>query len=250
MPTDLLRTAMVPASLMGSFFAGLPIWALTGSRRDAINFSMSVFADLASALIGLNLRIKGEQHLWSHRPAVFIFNHQSNVDMVIVARLLRRDISGVGKKEIGDIPLIGRILEFSGVVLIDRKDHDKAIEALGVLVDTMRVEGKSVCMSPEGTRWLTPKLAPFKKGAFHLAMQAGVPIVPIVIHNSVDVMPKGSVIYHPATVDVEVLPPVDTTGWSAENIETHVEDVRQMYLRALGQDRDGHTVKPLRVVKN
>ena len=179
---------------MASFFAGLPIWALTGSRRDAINFSMSVFADLASALIGLNLRIKGEHHLWSHRPAVFLFNHQSNVDMVIVARLLRRDISGIGKKEIGDIPLIGRILEFSGVVLIDRKDHDQAVEALGALVDTMRVEGKSVCVSPEGTRSITPKLAPFKKGAFHLAIQAGVPVVPIVIRNSVDVMPKGSAI--------------------------------------------------------
>jgi putative phosphoserine phosphatase/1-acylglycerol-3-phosphate O-acyltransferase len=59
--------------------------------RDALNFSMSVFADVASALIGLNLTIKGEHHLWSHRPAVFLFNHQSNVDMVIIARLLRRD---------------------------------------------------------------------------------------------------------------------------------------------------------------
>lgn len=250
MPSDLLRTAMVPASLMASFFAGLPIWALTGSRRDAINFSLSVFADLASALIGLNLRIKGEHHLWSHRPAVFLFNHQSNVDMVIVARLLRRDISGIGKKEIGDIPLIGRILEFSGVVLIDRKDHDKAVEALGALVDTMRIEGKSVCVSPEGTRSITTKLAPFKKGAFHLAAQAGVPIVPIVIHNSVDVMPKGSAIYHPATVDVEVLPPVDTGQWLSETIDDHVNDVRDMYLRALGQDRDGHIVKPLRAVKN
>jgi putative phosphoserine phosphatase/1-acylglycerol-3-phosphate O-acyltransferase len=249
-PTDLLRTTMVPASLMASFFAGLPIWALTGSRRDAINFSMSVFADLASALIGLNLRIKGEHHLWSHRPAVFLFNHQSNVDMVIVARLLRRDISGIGKKEIGDIPLIGRILEFSGVVLIDRKDHDQAVEALGALVDTMRVEGKSVCVSPEGTRSITPKLAPFKKGAFHLAIQAGVPIVPIVIRNSVDVMPKGSAIYHPATVDVEVLPPVDTSAWTAETIDEHVKQVRDMYLRALGQNRDKPVTNTLKVVKN
>jgi putative phosphoserine phosphatase/1-acylglycerol-3-phosphate O-acyltransferase len=249
MPADLLRTAMVPASLMGSFAAGLPIWALTGSRRDAVNFSMSVFADLASALIGLNLNIKGEHHLWSHRPAVFLFNHQSNVDMVIVARLLRRDISGIGKKEIGDIPLIGRILEYSGVVLIDRKDHDKAVAAMASLVDTMRVEGKSVCISPEGTRSITPKLAPFKKGAFHLAMQAGVPVVPIVIHNSVDVMPKGSAIYRPATVNVEVLPPVDTSGWKADSIDDHVEHVRNMYLEALGRDRDGHIVTPLKVVK-
>jgi putative phosphoserine phosphatase/1-acylglycerol-3-phosphate O-acyltransferase len=248
-PTDWLRTALVPASFMGSFFAGLPIWALTGSKRDAINFSMSVFADLASALIGLRLNIQGEQHLWSHRPAVFVFNHQSNVDLVIVARLLRRDITGVGKKEIRDIPLIGRILESSGVVLIDRRDTEKAIAAMSTLVDAMRIEGKSVCMSPEGTRSITPKLAPFKKGAFHLAMQAGVPVVPIVIQNSGDVMPKGDPIYRPATVEVEVLPPIDTSSWSVETIDEHVESVRAKFLAALGQDRSMRRAAPLKVVE-
>ena len=248
-PTDWIRTAMVPATLLGSFMSGLPIWALSGSKRDALNFSMSVFADVASALIGLNLTIKGEHHLWSQRPAIFLFNHQSNVDMVIIARLLRRDISGVGKKEIGDIPLIGRVLEFSGVVLIDRKDSQRAIETMKTLVDTMRIEGKSVCMSPEGTRSITPKLAPFKKGAFHLAIQAGVPVVPIVIQNSSDIMPKGDMIYRPATVEVEVLPPVDTSAWSADTIDEHVASVRNMYLEALDQDQSDDTVKPLRVVK-
>ena len=247
--TDWIRTAMVPASLVGSFFAGFPIWALTGSKREAMNFSLSVFADTASALIGLNLEIKGEHHLWSHRPAVFIFNHQSNVDMVIIARLLRRDISGVGKKEIRDIPLIGRLLEMSGVVLIDRQDSEKAIATMKALVDTMIIERKSVCMSPEGTRSVTPKLAPFKKGAFHLAMQAGVPIVPIVIRNSSDIMPKGEMIYRPATVRVEVLPPVPTDSWSVETIDEHVEAVHNMYLAALGQNRAAHIAKPLQVVK-
>ena len=248
-PTDWIRTAMVPASLVGSFFAGLPIWALTGSKRDAMNFSLSVFADTASALIGLNLKIDGEHHLWSHRPAVFIFNHQSNVDMVIIARLLRRDISGVGKKEIRNMPLIGRVLEFSGVVLIDRQDSEKAIQTMKSLVDTMLVEGKSVCMSPEGTRSVTPKLAPFKKGAFHLAMQAGVPVVPIVIRNSSDIMPKGEMIYRPATVQVEVLPPIPTDSWSVETIEEHVEEVRNLYLTALGQNLAGPIAQPLKVVK-
>ena len=248
-PTDWIRTAMVPASLMGSFLAGLPIWALTGSKRDAMNFSLSVFADTASALIGLKLEIKGEHHLWSHRPAVFVFNHQSNVDMVIIARLLRRDISGVGKKEIRDIPLIGRVLEFSGVVLLDREDTTKAIETMSGLVDTMHIEGKSVCMSPEGTRSITPKLAPFKKGAFHLAIQAGVPIVPIVIQNSSDIMPKGEMIYRPATIKVDVLPPVETDDWSADTIDEHVATVRDMFLETLGQDRAGRLVKPLKLVK-
>jgi putative phosphoserine phosphatase/1-acylglycerol-3-phosphate O-acyltransferase len=235
--SDWIRSLMLPASLVGSYLAGLPIWALTGSKREAANFSVSVFADTASALIGLNLKIKGEQHLWSHRPAVFIFNHQSNVDLVIMARLMRRDISGVGKRELRDMPIIGRVLEASGVVLIDRSNTAAAIASMAPLVDAMRVEGKSVCLSPEGTRAVTPKLAEFKKGAFHLAMQAGVPIVPIVIQNSSDVQPKGDMLYHPGTVNVEVLPPVETSAWSVETINEHVAEVRGMYLRALRQDK-------------
>lgn len=242
--TDWLRSMLVPTSMVGSFFAGLPIWALTGSKRDAINYSMSLFAETASAIIGLNLDIKGEQHLWSHRPAVFVFNHQSNVDLVIIAKLLRRDITGVGKKEIGEIPLIGPVLEFSGVVLIDRSNTDRAIEAMSHLVEAMQVEKKSVCLSPEGTRSISPKLAPFKKGGFHLAIQAGVPMVPIVIHNSGDVMPKGEMVYHPGTVEVDVLPPVDTSEWSVETIDDHVEEVRNMFLVSLGQGADGRIIKP------
>jgi putative phosphoserine phosphatase/1-acylglycerol-3-phosphate O-acyltransferase len=249
--SDWLRSLMVPASLVGSFLAGLPIWALTGSKRDALNFSVSVFADAASALIGLNLKIKGEHHLWSHRPAVFIFNHQSNVDMVIIARLLRRDITGVGKREIRNMPVVGRLIETAGVVLIDRRNSASAIEAMTPLVDAMRVEGKSVCLSPEGTRAATIRLADFKKGAFHLAMQAGVPMVPIVIHNSGDVQPKGDMLYHPGTVEVEVLPPIDTSKWSAETIEKHVAEVRAMYLRVLEQDpKSSALAKPRAVLSD
>ncbi len=235
---DWARSIAATGSLVTSFLAGLPIWALTGSRRKAQNFSFSVFADTASALIGLDLNIKGEEHLWEQRPAVFVFNHQSKADIVIAARLLRRDIAGVGKKEIGNLPILGRVLEFGGVVLIDRQNAAGAIKAMTPLVDVMRKEGKSVCLAPEGTRTVSPRLAPFKKGAFHLAIQAGVPIVPIVIHNALDVAPKGSFVFRPATVEVEVLPPVDTGDWSAESINDHVAEVRGMFLDVLGQDAE------------
>jgi putative phosphoserine phosphatase/1-acylglycerol-3-phosphate O-acyltransferase len=247
-PSDWIRSLMLPASLVGSYLAGIPIWALTGSKRDAVNFSVSVFADTASALIGLNLKVTGEEHLWSRRPAVFIFNHQSNVDLVIMARLLRRDISGVGKRELRDMPIIGRVLEASGVVLIDRSNTAAAIETMAPLVDAMRIEGKSVCLSPEGTRALTPKLAEFKKGAFHLAMQAGVPIVPVVIHNSGDVQPKGDMLYHPGTVNVDVLPPIDTNGWAVETLTEHVANVRGMYLQTLHQKKAAESESVFRVV--
>jgi putative phosphoserine phosphatase/1-acylglycerol-3-phosphate O-acyltransferase len=100
----------------------------------------------------------------------------------------------------------------------------------------MRFEGKSVVIAPEGTRTISPRLGPFKKGAFHLAMQAGVPVVPIVIHNAIDVAPKGEFVFRSATVDVNVLPPIDTSDWQAKTIDKHVADVRRQFLRVLKQD--------------
>jgi putative phosphoserine phosphatase/1-acylglycerol-3-phosphate O-acyltransferase len=237
--SQFIRSVAATASLVGSFAAGLPIYALTGSRRNAQNFSFSLFADTASALIGLELNVKGEENIWAERPAVFVFNHQSKADVVICAKLLRRDLAGVGKKEIRDMPVIGRVMEMGGVVMIDRADARGAIEAMKPLVDAMRKEGKSVVLAPEGTRTVSPRLAPFKKGAFHLAIQAGVPMIPIVIRNAGDVAPKGDFVYRSATVDIEVLAPVDTSDWSTDTIDEHIQEVRNMFLRTLGQPEVG-----------
>ena len=234
--SQFVRSVAATSSLVTSFAAGLPIYALTGSRRDSNNFSFSLFADTASALIGMDLNVKGEKHLWSHRPAVFVFNHQSKADVMILAKLLRRDIAGIGKKEIRkENPIIGKVLEMGGVVFIDRSNAKSAIETMKPLIDAMRNEGKSVVLAPEGTRTISPKLAPFKKGAFHIAMQAGVPMIPVVIRNAGDVAPKGDFIFRSATVDVEVLPPIDTSEWRRETLDQHVLDVRNMFARALGQ---------------
>ncbi|NIB41671.1 HAD-IB family hydrolase [Pseudomaricurvus alkylphenolicus] len=237
--TDYLRTAAATWSLVPSFAAGLPIRYLTGSKRESLNYSMALFGDTAAALIGMHVEARGEEHLWSQRPAVFIFNHQSQADAVIIAKLLRRDFASVGKKEIKDDNyIIGKIFEYGGTVLIDRKNAPSAIEAMQPLVDTLQNEGRSVVLSPEGTRTIGPKLAPFKKGAFHLAIQAGVPIVPIVIHNAGDVQPKGDWVFRSGTVEVDVLPPVDTSKWTVENIDQHVTDVRNMFLETLGQTEE------------
>jgi putative phosphoserine phosphatase/1-acylglycerol-3-phosphate O-acyltransferase len=234
-PTDILRSLAADLSMIPTFAAGLPIWALTGSKRDAQNFSMSLFADVSSALVGLNLNVTGERYLWQERPAVFLFNHQSKADVIIIARLLRRDIAGVGKKELRNFPLLGKIMELSGTVLIDRDNTTRAIEAMQPLVDVMKIEGKSVVIAPEGTRSVSTKVAPFKAGAFHIAMQAGVPVVPLVIHNAVDLAPKGDLVYRPCTVEVEVLPPIDTSGWKRQTIRQHVDMVRRQFLEVLGQ---------------
>ena len=97
----------------------------------------------------------------------------------------------------------------------------------------VRDEGLSLAIAPEGTRSYTPKLGKFKKGAFHIAMQAEVPMVPIVLHNVGEVMWRGSQTLHTGTIDVRVLPPVDTSDWRRETIDEHVAHVRGLFLDAL-----------------
>lgn len=229
------RSVAATSSLVTSFAAGLPIYALTGSKRDSINFSLSLFADTANALIGLDLDIEGEEHLWSHRPAIFMFNHQSKADVAIMASLVRRDIVGVGKKEIKKMPFIGQVMGLAGTVFIDRSNPKAAIESMKPLIKAMREERKSLVISPEGTRTPTRKLAPFKKGPFHIAIQTGVPVVPVVIYNAGDIAPKGDFVFRRGTVKVKVLPPVDTSAWHTDSIDQHVADIRQQFLDALGQ---------------
>ncbi len=202
---------------------------------EAANFALAAFGDYGSALVGIDLQVTGEKYLWTTRPCIFLFNHQSRADVLILAKLVRRDFSGIAKREMRDVPVVGKLLEMAGVVFVDRKSAQDAIKAMEPLVDAIRRDGKSVCIAPEGTRTLTPALGPFKKGAFHLAIQAGVPIVPVVIHNSGDVQPKTEFAMRPATVRVEVLPPVDTSGWRAATLDRHVRDVRNLFLRCLGQ---------------
>jgi putative phosphoserine phosphatase/1-acylglycerol-3-phosphate O-acyltransferase len=233
--SQVVRSLAATGSLVGSFMMGLPLYALSGSSRDSVNFSISLFADTASALIGLDLDVRGREHLWKRRPAIFMFNHQSNADMLIMASLVRRDIVGVGKRELKNLPVIGPLMGASGVVFIDRSDRKAAIETMKPLVHAMQEEGKSLVIAPEGTRAPTRKLGAFKKGGFHVAIQSGIPIVPVVIHNSGDISPKGDRIFRSGTVQVDVLPALDTTSWSIQTIDEHVASVRNLFLHTLGQ---------------
>jgi putative phosphoserine phosphatase/1-acylglycerol-3-phosphate O-acyltransferase len=186
----------------------------------------------------VRLNITGEQHLWSHRPAVFVFNHQSSMDVPIIANLVRRDLTGVAKKEASRDPRFAILGYVAGVAYIDRGNTEQAKAALAPAVERLR-DGVSLAISPEGTRSATPRLGRFKKGAFHVAMQAGVPIVPIVIRNAGEVMWRGSFLVRPGTVDVTVLPPIPTRGWRVEDVGRHAAELEQRFRETLDDWPDG-----------
>ena len=229
---EVVRTGLAAGSLLPSLLLGLPAAYLTGDWQRAVNITASTWGELATALAGVEVRVTGEEHLWSRRPAVFIFNHQSGLDMLLICKLLRRDFVGIGKKELQANPILGPIMSFAGTVFIDRANHDKAVEALGPAVEALR-EGLSLAIAPEGTRTTSPHPTRFKKGAFHMAMEAGVPIVPIVLHNTLDALPKHWFFVRPTTIDVSVLPPVETTGWTRANLDQRIDEIHRRYVEVL-----------------
>ena len=229
---SVLRTGAAIGALSGAAALGLGVGLVNGRRRDASNLAASLGGDLALAVAGVRLNVTGEEHLWSHRPAVFIFNHQSSFDIPIIASLVRRDMTGVAKKEAARDPRFALVGYLADVAYVDRGNTAQARDALAPVVDRLR-SGISMAIAPEGTRTPTPRLRPFKKGAFHIAMQAGVPIVPIVIRNAGDVMWRNSFFVRPGQVDVAVLPPVSTEGWTVGDLSERVAGMERLFTETL-----------------
>ncbi len=232
--TNIARTAGFYGAMAAAAGAGVGLGLLNRSRDVMLEVTGGVGSDLGLALAGVNVDvIQGREHLWSARPCVFVFNHQSKLDPIVLMKLLRGGFTGVAKQEAKNVPLFGQFFQLAGVAFIDRKNSRKAVEAMQPAVDKVREEGLSLVISPEGTRSATPRLGPFKKGPFHIAMQADVPMVPIVMRNVGDVMWRGSQTLRPGTIEIVVLEPIDTSGWTAETITEHVADVRGQFLETL-----------------
>jgi putative phosphoserine phosphatase/1-acylglycerol-3-phosphate O-acyltransferase len=227
-----LRTAAVFGAVAPSLGAGLAVYAATGNRRRAIDCTTSLFGDLATAAAGLEPVIEGSSHLEQAGPCVVTFNHQSDIDFLLVCAVLRRNFAGVAKQELKHHPVFGPAFRFADTVFIDRSNRGQAAAALAPAVAALAA-GTSIVIFPEGTRSESGALGPFKKGAFHIAMQARVPMLPIVIHDAARLMPKGAWFARPGPVRVQVLPAVATDDWTADSLDQHVEFVHSLYRQTL-----------------
>jgi putative phosphoserine phosphatase/1-acylglycerol-3-phosphate O-acyltransferase len=233
---NLVRTGMASGIFVPAMLKGVLSGVQKMSLTEGIESMVTSLGDLGTAVAGIKLAVKGEQYLWSDRPAVFIFNHQSNADALIVVKLLRKGIRGIAKKELQKMPIIGQIMQAAGVIFLDRAaDKEKSIEAMRPAIESLK-NGTSVVIFPEGTRSYDYTLGKFKKGAFHIAMGAGVPVIPIILKNAHDVMPRGKNVFNPTLVEVIVLPPIHTHDWNKTNMDAKINEVRNLFLKELGQE--------------
>lgn len=230
---DLARTgamfgAMAPAILTGKAARLLG----AADRHRAALMSFTSYAENALDLAGVRLDVKNENFLWEQRPAIFVINHQSILDGFIAPALVKRDYFMMGKIEAGDLPVLGPMLKDAGFILFDRTNREAAFAACDDAAERIK-EGYSLCIAPEGTRSYSKRLEPFKKGAFHIALQTGAPIVPIVVKNATELWPRGQNFVRRGTLHIEVLKPISTKKWTRETLGDNLENLHQKYLKAL-----------------
>jgi|SRR5262249_2180801 len=183
---------------------------------------------------GVDVKVSGRESLDPNQPYVFVSNHRSYLDAAPLFAYTGRRMGMVAKKELLKAPILGYAMGFVNVVAIDRSNRERAVETLRVATERLR-SGVSFGVCPEGTRARPGQMLPFKKGAFHMAVQAGVPIVPIALKNSDTLMGKGTGEAWPGTIEMVILPPVETS-WVSNDAELDelVRQVEQMIMNELG----------------
>ncbi|MBX3471975.1 MAG: 1-acyl-sn-glycerol-3-phosphate acyltransferase, partial [Planctomycetes bacterium] len=183
-------------------------------------------------LAGVRLEVAPEDRARIRIPAIFTFNHASNLDFLINAVLAPYGSLVFGKRELARIPFLGWMWLLSGHPLIRRDDRDDWQRRLDEVATRLKDGRHATIIAPEGKRNHGAGLLPFKKGPFHLALQSKVPIVPWVLEGAEHLLTPGGI--RPGTVRVRVLPPIPTDHWTAERLDEHVEEVRRAYVAALG----------------
>jgi 1-acyl-sn-glycerol-3-phosphate acyltransferase len=219
---------LVVAWLTGNHDLVYP-WALFGARNWL-------------RLSGVKVQVTGGEHLQDGQTYVFISNHRSYLDTATLFVYTGRRLGLLAKKELLSVPILGVGMGFVNVMAIDRSNSERARETVAAATARIR-SGISFGVFAEGTRAKPGEFLPFKKGAFYMAAQAGVPIVPVAIKNTDRLMGKGTSEARLGTIEMVMLPPIPTTGCSTdEDIKRLVNRVHAMVgneLEALPATRAG-----------
>ncbi|KAK4215392.1 hypothetical protein QBC37DRAFT_439528 [Rhypophila decipiens] len=173
--------------------------------------------------------------LKSTRPAVFIGNHQTELDVLMLGCVFPKYCSVTAKSSLRKAPVLGWFMSLSASIFIDRQNSKDARAAMAGASNEIQKKRQSVYMFPEGTRSYAkdPVLLPFKKGAFHLAVQAQVPIVPIVVANYSHVLWIKGLLFKSGSVPCKVLDPIPTKGLTAADVDRLTTETRDLMLKEL-----------------
>jgi 1-acyl-sn-glycerol-3-phosphate acyltransferase len=221
----MFRGALVVAvALVATPVFGLVVLAASALRlKDALGLGGRPWSRLLLLAAGIRLDVQGRWHV-PEGPCLLVVNHQSLFDIPTLFLAVPGRTRFVAKQSLFRIPFLGWAMRASGCIPIDRGNRARAVRSLMHAAHRVR-GGTSVVLFAEGTRSRDGRLAPFKKGGFHLALQAGVPVVPIAISGSFRRLAPGTLRVRPGTVAVRIAPPLDPAA--CPRVEDLMEQVRQ-----------------------
>lgn len=200
--------------------------------RAAADRMAILWARINSYATPMRVRITGQSNIDPTCSYVILANHQSLYDIFVLYGWLGIDFRWVMKKELEWVPVIGPACKMLGHIFIDRSDPQKAIESLNAAKQQIQ-GGTSVIFFPEGTRSGDGVLLPFKKGAFKMAVDMGLPLLPITLTGTRDILPKKTIDLWPGTADMVIHPPIPVTDYSDDNLDELMGKVRNQITSAM-----------------
>lgn len=232
---------MIRTILMLTFWTlALPVAAVVGfpwtflTRDIGLLYRMSMWgAKTGVRLAGVKVETVGLQKLDSSRTYIFMSNHASNLDPPLLLPLIPRRTSVMAKKELFHYPILGETMRMGALVPVDRGNREAGIAAVNAAAEVVR-QGINMTIYVEGKRSFDGKLLPLKKGPFYLAMECGVPVVPVTIVGSHALMPKARFRISPGTVDVIFHDPIEPSEFGSR--ESLMERVRRTINDALPRE--------------
>lgn len=159
---------------------------------------------------GARVKVTGLENLDDDRPYVFVSNHRSYLDTATLFFCAGKKMGLVAKKELLNAPVFGQGMSFVNIIAIDRSNPERARQSMKKALEVME-QGYSFGVFAEGTRAMPGELLPFKKGAFHLALQTNAPIIPVAIKNTDWMMGKKTGVAYPGVIEMVLLPPIETS---------------------------------------
>jgi 1-acyl-sn-glycerol-3-phosphate acyltransferase len=216
------------------------IFSIIPNSEDRIHKMANLWAKILLLISNTKVEVIGSENILHGKPQIFMANHQSDFDILIVLGHVPGQFRWIAKKELFNIPIFGAAMKTAGYIEIDRNNHEKAMQSMDEAALRIR-EGKSVMTFPEGTRSRDGEIKPFKQGTFHLALKSGVPIVPVSIIGSGQIMPKRSLKITPGKVKLIIGKPVDVKNYNLENRQELISKVRNIIIENYDHWKDAGT---------
>lgn len=206
------------------------------SSTGNLAFTISTFWARTMLLVtNVHPRIRNREKIKTGKSYIIISNHQSDYDILALVTTLGIQFRWIIKKELRKVPLFGYALYVARNIFIDRSNSEQAIRSIHEGLDRLP-PGVSVMFFAEGTRSPDGRIHSFKKGGFVMAVEKGLPILPVTVNGGRKVLPKRSMVFHPGPVEVVVSDPIETTGYTHETLPELMEKTRTAILASFRPD--------------